>query len=308
MYKSAAFVVIGTGPMRQRSNKEISMQLTLKRPTRYLTLSLATLGALVLSACGTPDSLPTGSQGTTTAVADARASTAVDVTAVAVLATTVANNATATLANMSVTATPTAETSTAEADTTAEATPGTTVTIESTEVTEIEGSEPFTGTDVLTDTGEITGTADLTPNRVATAIAASFGVPVEQVMALHQQGQGYGEIARAYFLADELAADGNQAGDLSAEQILAMHQEGLGWGRIIQTLGLPLGNKNRNLGQIMSGHGPLDNPTVQPTQSSTPIPMPAKLHKDEAKDKRGNGGGNGKGSGNGNGKGSGKKK
>ena len=88
---------------------------------------------------------------------------------------------------------------------------------------------------------------------VAEAIGDYFGVPTEEILDQHQEGLGFGEIARAYFLARELAADDDPSNDLSADAILDMHQAGAGWGQIIQTLGLPNGNRARNLGQIMSG-------------------------------------------------------
>src|SRR5206468_11982439 len=97
-----------------------------------------------------------------------------------------------------------------------------------------------------------------------------------------------GEIARAYFLAQELAADDNTTNDLSAEQILALHQQGQGWGQIVQAVGLPHGNRNRNLGQIMSGHGKADDATAQPMQNSSPIPTPSSQREDQDKDKGGN--------------------
>jgi hypothetical protein len=116
-----------------------------------------------------------------------------------------------------------------------------------------DDANPFTGGDDLADTGGLSGTTTPTTNHpVALAIADYFDVPAAEVFAEHEEGLGFGEIARAYFLARELAADGDPANDLSAGQILAMHQAGAGWGQIVQTLGLPQSNRGRNLGMIMS--------------------------------------------------------
>src|SRR5581483_6774738 len=87
----------GTGPLRQRPNMEVSMLLTLKRHTRYLTLSLLAAGALALGACGTPDNLPTGGTGSSTAVAATPSDTANAPTAVAGQPTTAAESPTPTI-------------------------------------------------------------------------------------------------------------------------------------------------------------------------------------------------------------------
>lgn len=63
---------------------------------------------------------------------------------------------------------------------------------------------------------------------VAARVAERFGVPVEEVIALHCAGNGYGNIIRAYTLA-ELADDGSTAADF-----LARHQAGEGWGEIMR--------------------------------------------------------------------------
>jgi hypothetical protein len=67
---------------------------------------------------------------------------------------------------------------------------------------------------------------------VAARVAERFSVPVEEVIALHCAGNGYGNIIRAYMLA-ELADDGSTAADL-----LARHQGGEGWGEIMRESGV----------------------------------------------------------------------
>jgi hypothetical protein len=164
--------------------------------------------------------------------------------------------------------------------------------------TATEDTDPFTGTDELTETGDLTTTTTLTVSHpVALAIADYFGVPSAEIFAEHQEGQGFGEIARAYFLAQELAADGDPTNDLTADQILALHQGGMGWGQIVRSLGLPQGNRNRNLGLIMSGRGPKPDKGSD-TTVTTPQNQPGPAAKPHTNGSNGSNGGNG---GNGNG-------
>jgi hypothetical protein len=118
-----------------------------------------------------------------------------------------------------------------------------------------------------TPTGDDDGFPGTLPEShpVAARIAAFFGVPEREVLDLHARGFGFGEIARAYFLARELAANGNPSDDLSVAQIIARRQSGQGWGNIIKSLGLPSSNSGRNLGLIMSGRGTPGAPTATPT-------------------------------------------
>jgi hypothetical protein len=212
---------------------------------------------------------------------------------------------------------------TASATATVETTLVTTPTVGTPTVTTtpepLDDTDPFTGTDELTDTEDLSETVELTSTQtmtsthpVALAIADAFGVPVSEIVALHADGLGFGGIARAYFLARELAADADPTNDLTAAQILAMHQDGMGWGRIVATLGLPPGNSHRNLGQIMRVH--------KAPQQTTAVDSPSGAENDADQgpstappghtkhDNKGNGkekdhgNGNGKGNGHGNGK------
>lgn len=174
---------------------------------------------------------------------------------------------------------------------------------------EIDDIDPFTGTielsdaDALSDTGELSATGGLTgtaalsvTHPVALAIADHFGVPADEVFALHQEGLGFGEIARAYFLARELAADDDPTNDLAADQILAMHQGGEGWGQIVRSLGLPQSNRNRNLGAIMSGR---KHDQSGDNTTAAPASQPGQDERGSAtKDKVKNNGGNGQSGGN----------
>jgi len=82
-----------------------------------------------------------------------------------------------------------------------------------------------------------------TTHPVGSVIAVYFNIPYTQVMALHDDGLGFGQIARAYLTA---RASG---GALTPEQVLEMRQAGVGWGQIKKDYGVhPGGN---GLGSIM---------------------------------------------------------
>lgn len=110
---------------------------------------------------------------------------------------------------------------------------------------------------VLTDTVPMT-------HPVGLAIALYFNIPYTQVMALHDQGLGFGNIARAYLTA---AAS---HGVLTPTQVLDLRQAGAGWGQIKKEYGVhPGGN---GLGSIMS-HKP-DAPQPEPTTLASPVVKP----------------------------------
>jgi len=112
---------------------------------------------------------------------------------------------------------------------------------------------------------------------------------VDVVVAQHQQGLGFGEIARAYFLARELAADDDPNNDMTVDQILALHQAGQGWGQIVRSLGLPQSNRNRNLG-LIRGNGHHKGSDISGTPTA---PQSQDAHDDtnNGQDKHGNKGG-----------------
>lgn len=113
-------------------------------------------------------------------------------------------------------------------------------------------------TPTLTPTPTVTPTVTPTPegpHPVAQALATFFDVLYDEVMGWHEDGVGFGNIARAYFLADELEDEG-----LTVEDVLAEKLSGTGWGRLMKALGLNPSSKGRNLGQVMSGHGDDDEP------------------------------------------------
>jgi hypothetical protein len=104
----------------------------------------------------------------------------------------------------------------------------------------------------ITPTTEITSTTSNT-HPVAAAIATHFSgvfsTTYEGVMALHEEGYGFGVIAKAYFAAQKLGID--------PQVLLDEFAAGTGWGNIMKNHGLHPGQAGRggNLGTIMSGHG-----------------------------------------------------
>jgi hypothetical protein len=93
-----------------------------------------------------------------------------------------------------------------------------------------------TTTEILTDTLPTT-------HPVGIIISVFFHIPYTQVMTLHDDGFGFGTIARAYLT----AAFSN--GQLTPEQVLALRQESVGWGQIKQQYDVSPGGKG--LGSIM---------------------------------------------------------
>ena len=119
------------------------------------------------------------------------------------------------------------------------------------------------------DSPIFTGTTPMT-HPVGHAIALYFNIPYTQVMALHDQGWGFGNIARAYLTAL------NSGGALTPEQVLALRQAGVGWGQIKKQYGVhPGGN---GLGTIMSkkSGAPSPEPTTPAPSEVKPAPPGAK--------------------------------
>jgi hypothetical protein len=108
--------------------------------------------------------------------------------------------------------------------------------------------------ETITPTEEISSTTSNT-HPVASAIATHFSevfstpTTYEGIMALHEEGYGFGVIAKAYFAAQKLGID--------PQVLLDQFTAGMGWGEIMKENGLHPGKAGRggNLGDIMSGHG-----------------------------------------------------
>ncbi len=91
----------------------------------------------------------------------------------------------------------------------------------------------------ITQTERLTGSL-----RIATLVATYFNRQVEEILALRARDIGFGCIAKALFTAAEA--------DVPLEQVLQMHLQGLGWGEIRKSLNLPAGMPHASLGQIIS--------------------------------------------------------
>jgi len=99
-------------------------------------------------------------------------------------------------------------------------------------------------------TSSISGTEHLTGSQmIAGCIAALFEVPVTEVVTLRSDGYGWGEVVTAYFLARDSESD--------VADVLALRALGMGWGEIAKELRLSPSHRDRNLGQIISGHLPI---------------------------------------------------
>lgn len=91
------------------------------------------------------------------------------------------------------------------------------------------------------------------PNKAAQAIADTFGVPVEEVMELHDQGIGFGALFKLYKLA---LARGVDIHDLVDE----FEEDGGGWsfgkrfGELTEEEWANCEGLPKNLGQAISGH------------------------------------------------------
>lgn len=93
---------------------------------------------------------------------------------------------------------------------------------------EPEGDNPE-GDDPEGDDGE------MKEHPVASALAEYFGVEYDEVMGLHMDGNGFGNIVKAYFFADKLG--------MTPDEVLdAAH--GSGWGNMLKENGLHPGNGN----------------------------------------------------------------
>ena len=115
--------------------------------------------------------------------------------------------------------------------------------------------EPVTPSPSPSITSTLTPSPTVTPvpegaHPVALALAVFFDVFYDEVMGWHEDGLGFGNIAKAYFLADELEDEG-----VTVEDVLGDKLSGVGWGQIMKALGLSPSSRDKNLGQVMSGRG-----------------------------------------------------
>lgn len=87
------------------------------------------------------------------------------------------------------------------------------------------------------------------------ALATFFDVPYYEIMDWHEDGIGFGNVAKAYFVVKLLGDE-----DLTVEHVLDEKLSGTGWGQVMKALGLSPSSKDKNLGEVMSGHGDDDEP------------------------------------------------
>ena len=112
-----------------------------------------------------------------------------------------------------------------------------------------------TVTPTVTITPTLTPTPTVTPvpeeaHPVGWALAIYFDIFYDEIMGWHEGGIGFGNIAKGYFLADELEDLG-----LTVEYVFEQKLSGAGWGQIMKALGLSPSSRDKNLGQVMSDHG-----------------------------------------------------
>ena len=122
-------------------------------------------------------------------------------------------------------------------------------------------TSPAFDSPIVTGTVPLTDTVPMT-HPVGAAISLFFNIPYTQVMALHDEGFGFGNIARAYLTA--LAS----GGVLTPEQVLDLRQAGMGWGQFKKEFGVQPGGNG--LGSIM-GNKHHDAPPPEPSAPSTPL-------------------------------------
>jgi hypothetical protein len=115
----------------------------------------------------------------------------------------------------------------------------------------VTATADVTDTDDLSDTEDLTSTMHMT-QPVALAISFFFSGTYSDVISLHNAGFGFGEIARAYFIANL------SNGSVTPQQVLDLAAGGMGWGAIMKQYDFKPG-KGNNLGAIMSGHGNSSN-------------------------------------------------
>jgi hypothetical protein len=127
---------------------------------------------------------------------------------------------------------------------------------------------------------------DRADHPLATRIAETFSVSYDEVMTLHCAGNGFGNIIRAYALA-ELSED-----DSTAQDFIDRHHHGEGWGQIMR-------DSDVHPSELAPGKV-LKNHSSEESEDSTAASGNSKGRGN------GNGGGNGNGNGNGHGNGNGK--
>ncbi len=173
----------------------------------------------------------------------------------------------------------------------------------------ITGTAPLTPTPTVSGTTSLTNTLPPGQFRIASALAARFGLTLEEVMAVRDEKQGWGGVFKVLLLA-ELTGK-------TPDEILAMRQDQQGWGQIFHTLNV-MPKKKDNLGQALKGNRATPTATASAVAPSgrtrkpalaTPVPTRTpKPTRGNSNITHGNGQGHGNGYGPDNNPGSGKRK
>jgi hypothetical protein len=138
-----------------------------------------------------------------------------------------------------------------------------------------------------TDDGDDTAGDETTKQHpVASAIAEYFEVTYEEVKALHESGYGFGNIAKAYFFAEQLG--------LTPDELLLQAHES-GWGNVLKENGIHPGSVGKGNGNHPDEVGPPEH-AGKPDKADH-IGGPANNH--DISELAGPGGGKGNGNGNG---------
>ncbi len=182
-------------------------------------------------------------------------------------------------------------------------------------VLSLEPAVTSTITSTVTPTTTVTPTSTLSPGneKIAQAIADRFGVDFDEVLAIHEEVHGWGQVFFVFLLADRTGE--------SAEDIWTMRESGKGWGQIFVDVGLKPGHGKDNLGGAVTGKstptpsGPLapvssssdstnnckgnpnNNGKGNPCLSAPSTPVPPSRPSGNSNSNGNNGNGNGKGKG-----------
>ena len=137
-----------------------------------------------------------------------------------------------------------------------------------------------------------------TPHPIAVILADEFEVDLATIHEWHEDGYGFGEIARILLIVDVLDDE-----DSDADTIIEMREDGAGWGEIIRDL--ELNPRDLAPGRVISGrYNPQDIDELPAVQAIAP-PGHAQ-NNGNANGNANNNGGNANGNANGNGRGRGR--
>jgi hypothetical protein len=128
---------------------------------------------------------------------------------------------------------------------------------------------------------------------VALQLAQAFGVSYDEIIGWHCRGFGFGEIARAYLLAEQTVE--------SPDMYFALKESGMGWGQIVRDAGIS-GSEHSSLapGQVKHRDDDGQDDDGQPENSQGNNGRGNNGNNGNGNNGNGNNGNNGNGRGNGN--------